>query len=122
MSRRSDVRDEDRFDPFSVAEPQQKFDGPVNGSFLLDDSRRPYRERASELGSSSRLRSLIASKSTDAVSVDPLENLPGVKPRATERVECVLESGNVELGDVGAQVGVHESRVAEGGAFQRDEA
>ena len=62
---------------------------------------------AASVARSSRLRSLMSAKSTDAALVDPLKDLPGVKTRLPEIVEGLFQFGQFDAGDVGSRLCHH---------------
>ena len=54
----------------------------------------------------------------DAAAVDPLEDLAGVEARHGRSLRAPLEGGNVELGDVGAGIGLHGGSAVAGEDIQ----
>ena len=44
---------------------------------------------------------------TDAALVDPLKDLPGVKTRLPEIVECLFQFGQFDAGDIGSRLCHH---------------
>ena len=96
------VGDEDRLDQLAVREPQQELRRAVVETFLRGRRRAcaiaEARGRAATR--SSRPRSVISREVGDAALVDPLEDLPRVEARMPERLERLLELGELEFGDV----------------------
>ena len=97
---RRGVGDEDRFDHVAVGQAQGQFFGTVNGPFAADDLRGCQRETGRERGAETLRQVGHLVEGSDAVTIDPSEDLPGAKPLQAELLEFRFERRALELGEV----------------------